>query len=337
MYTLEQIRKNTIPYFIAEIGLNHNGSEELAIKMIEAAAKSGANAVKFQMFRTDLFIDREASLPSSIEGSLYDFFKNFELSEDSWRKLKRCAEDNRVEFLCSVFDSESLKFYNQELKQNIVKVASTDINNDLLLKEIQLLKMQYILSTGASEEKEIQETIKKYGKPFALLQCVSHYPAKENEYNLSILPFWREKYNCVVGISDHCISSRVSLASIFFGCQIIEKHFTLDKTLPGPDQALSITPKEVKQLLEDLKLFSYTIGKPLKKVLPSEENVRIFGRRSLYYNKDLKKGDRITIKDIIALRPGGGFSPDQYEAILNKALQKDIKKGERIHPYDFSE
>ncbi len=339
MYGFQQLdnKNNHIPYFIAEIGLNHNGSEDLAIKMIEVAASSGANAVKFQMYQTNLFIDREASLPSSVKGSLYDFFKNFELTKESWKKLKICAEKNKVDFLCSVFDNESLNFYHYELKQKIVKVASTDINNHLLLKEIQSLNMKYILSTGASEEREIQETIKKFGKPLALLQCVSHYPAKESEYNLSLLPFWKDKYDCIVGISDHCIHNKVSLASFFFGCQIIEKHFTIDRTLPGPDQSLSITPKELKKFLEDLKIIYNAIGKPIKKVLPSEENVRIFGRRSLYYNKDMKKGSKITLDDIIALRPGGGIPPEHYETVINKTLSRDVKKGERIHSYDFNE
>lgn len=339
MLKLEQIKDkiNSIPYLIAEIGLNHNGNEELALKMIEAAVKSGADAVKFQLFNTDFFIERGASLPSSIEGSLYDFFKKFELSKESWIKLKEYADKLNVDFLCSVFDSESLKFYKEVLKINVVKVASTDLTNYLLLKEINQRGLSFILSTGASEEKEIQETIKKFGKPFALLQCVSHYPSKENEYNLSILPYWKNKYDCTVGISDHCSNNRVAIASIFFGAEIIEKHFTIDRSLPGPDQSLSITPKELKQLKEELKIYQQTIGKPIKITQPSEENVRIFGRRSLFYSSDLNEGHKITYNDLIALRPGGGVPPEEFETIIGKYLKKNVKKGERIHYYDFRE
>ncbi|MFN3605106.1 MAG: N-acetylneuraminate synthase family protein [Leptonema sp. (in: bacteria)] len=337
MYRWNEIlnKSNNIPYIIAEIGLNHNGREDLAIKMIEAACKAGANAVKFQLFKTEFFIDKEASLPSSVEGSLFEFFKKFELPKESWFNLREIAEKFNVDFLCSVFDLESLKFYKEELKINLVKIASSDLTNYLLLKEIKQRNMEFILSTGASEEQEIQETIKRFGKPFGLLQCVSHYPAKEYEYNLSLLPYWKEKYNCLVGISDHCASDKVSIASIFFGCQIIEKHFTIDKSLPGPDQSFSITPKELKGLIEDLRIFRNTIGKPIKKVQPNEENVRLFGRRSLYYFRDLKKGHNITYNDLIALRPGGGIPPEEYETILGKILKRDIKKGKRIHQYDW--
>jgi sialic acid synthase SpsE len=322
--------KEKKPYIIAEIGLNHNGKEDLALKMVEEAAKAGANAVKFQLYKTENFIEEKASLPSSVEGSLFEFFKQFELPQSSWLKLKELADKLKIDFLCSVFDYDSLVFYKNYLNPTIIKIASSDLNNYLLLNEIKKMDYHIILSTGASEEREIEEVIKRYGKPFILMQCVSHYPALPNEYNLSLLPFWKNKYNCHVGISDHSLGNKVALVSLFFECKAIEKHFTIDKTLPGPDQSLSITPKELRQLVSDIEIIQKIIGEPIKYPLDSEENVRMFGRRSLFFNKDLKKGHILKYEDIIALRPGGGIPPDEYENVINKTLIKDVKKGERI-------
>lgn len=326
---------NKIPYIIAEIGLNHNGDENLAIHLLEAAARSGADAVKFQLYKTENFIEKTASLPSSIEGSLFEFFKKFELSEQTWIKLKELADKLKVDFLCSVFDHESLLFYKTKLNDNIIKVASTDLNNYYLLDEIKKLNFQMILSTGASEEQEIEKVIERYGKPYILMQCVSNYPANPKDYQLSLLPYWKSKYNCNVGISDHTIGTLLATTSFFFDCSAIEKHFTIDKKLPGPDQSLSITPDELRNLKHDLKIIYQSIGEPNKLPLDSEENVRILGRRSLFYNKDLEKGHKITKDDLIALRPGGGIPPNEYELILNKELKENVKKGERVRYYEF--
>jgi N,N'-diacetyllegionaminate synthase len=320
----------TIPYIIAEIGLNHNGNEELALKMVEAAARSGANAVKFQLYKTENFIEKKASLPSSIEGSLLDFFQQFELPEDSWIKIKTLADKLQVDFFCSVFDHESLVFYKTKLNPDFIKVASTDLNNYLLLDEIKKYQYNVFLSTGASEEKEIEAYFQRYGSPFMLMQCVSNYPALPMEYNLSLLPYWKKKYQCYVGISDHCIENHVAIASMFFEASAIEKHFTIDRNLPGPDQKMSITPKELQKLKKDLEFIYSSIGSPNKISLDSEENVRMFGRRSLFYNKDLPKGHKLQKDDIIALRPGGGIPPNEYENVLNKILTRDVIKGERI-------
>ncbi len=333
-FSLEE-KKIVSPYLIAEIGLNHNGDEDLALHMIESAARSGADAVKFQLFKAEYFIERNASLPSSTEGSLYEFFKKFELPENSWIKLKELADKLKIDFLCSVFDYESLIFYKNRLNDSIIKIASTDINNYLFLDEVKKMNFNVILSTGASEEQEVENYVERYGKPFILMQCISNYPALPSEYNLSLLPYWREKYQCYVGISDHCMENQVALASIFYQCSAIEKHFTIDKKLPGPDQSISITPKELRELKKNIEIILQAIGNPVKAPLNSEENVRMFGRRSLFYSKDLRKGHILTKEDMIALRPGGGIPPSEYENIINRTLLKDVKKGERIHYYDF--
>ncbi len=218
-----------IPYIIAEIGLNHNGDERLAIQMIESAHRAGAHAVKFQLYRTEEFIERRASLPSAVEGSLFEFFKQFELSEISWLKIKEVTDKLKIDFFCSVFDNQSLIFYKEKLKVDFIKVASTDLNNYLLLDQIKKMSFRVFLSTGASEESEIEENIKKFGSPYVLMQCVSNYPSQPREYNLSLLPYWKEKYNCNVGVSDHCVENHVALASYFFGAIALEKHFTIDK------------------------------------------------------------------------------------------------------------
>lgn len=324
-----------IPYIIAEIGLNHNGDENLAVHLLEAAARAGADAVKFQLYQTENFIEKSASFPSSIEGSLYEFFKKFELSYDTWIKLRELAERLKVDFICSVFDYESLIFYKTKLNDKIIKIASTDLNNYFLLDEIKKLNYQMIISTGASEEQEIEDVIRRYGKPYILMQCVSNYPANPKDYQLSLLPYWKSKYNCNVGISDHTIGNLIAIASFLLGSCAIEKHFTIDKKLPGPDQSLSITPEELRNLKQDLKTISQAIGEPNKIPLDTEENVRMFGRRSLYYKKDLEIGHKISKDDLIALRPGGGIPPNEYVSILDKELKQKVKKGDRVHYYEF--
>ncbi|MCS7205823.1 MAG: N-acetylneuraminate synthase family protein [Leptospiraceae bacterium] len=325
----------SLPYVIAEIGINHNGNEDLAIKMIEQAAKAGANAVKFQLYKTENFIEKKASLPLAFEGSLFDFFQRYEFPQEVWMKLKKVAHQNKVDFLCSVFDDESLRFYHEKLNSKMIKVASTDINNYLLLEKIKELNYQFILSTGATEEQEIEQVVERFGKPFAILECVSNYPSQTQDYLLSLLPYWEKKYECLVGVSDHTLDHKVSLISVLFGGRLIEIHFTIDKKLSGPDQKLSITPKELKKLKQEIKIYNQLKNEPIKLPKQSEENVRMFGRRSLFYNKNLQEGSILKKEDLIALRPGGGIPPSEYEHFINKTLKRNVKKGERLHYYDF--
>lgn len=334
------INEDKIPYIIAEIGLNHNGNVDLAIQMIEQAAKSGAHCVKFQMYHTDLFIQSNARLGELPEGSLADLFRQFELKADDWQRVIYAANVNQVDFLCSVFDLESLLFYRQLLYNNgyeqfFLKIASTDITNRQLLERSKEEGFKLMISTGASNQDEVDRVIGWVGEPAVLFQCVSSYPANPADYNLQLLPNWKQKYQCQIGISDHCLDNLVSIAGYLMGASVIERHFTIDRTLPGPDQSLSITPKQLRELHSDLQTLQLAKGDGIKRSMPSEAGVRQFGRRSLYASRSLKKGSKISADDIIALRPGGNITPENQSQIVGKILNKQIDRGDLLSLEDF--
>lgn len=336
-----KIDADQIPYIIAEIGLNHNGNVDLAIQMIEQAAASGAQCTKFQMYNTDLFIQGKARLGEGQEGSLADFFRTFELKADEWRRLVQVANANQVDFLCSVFDIDSLLFYKQLLRENgydqfYMKVASTDLTNRHLLEQAKSNDFQLMISTGASNQDEIDRTMGWVGEPLVLFQCVSSYPANAADYNLQLISNWQKIYNCEIGISDHCEDNLVSLAGYLMGASVIERHFTIDRNLPGPDQSLSITPQQLRQLHRDLKSLQLAKGNGQKESMPSEAAVRQFGRRSLYYSRSLAKGKTLSTTDIIALRPGGtGVSVENISSMLGKTLNKQVNLGDLLSFHDF--
>lgn len=316
-------------YLIAEIGLNHNGSEELAIKMIEAAARSGASCAKFQLFHAPHFIAGGAALGESGPGSLQAFFEKFQLPASSWRRLVQACEANRIDFLCSVFDTPSLDLY-QALGHRPVKVASTDLVCRPFLEEVRRRKLPMYLSTGASEEAEVERTLEWIGKPELLFQCVSSYPADPADYNLSVLPYWQKKYQCLTGISDHCMDLDISLMAPALGAVAIERHFTLDRSLEGPDQALSSTPEQFQELVSRLALLQKAMGDGIKKCQPSEEPVRSGGRRSLYVARSLSAGHILEPGDMLAMRPGGGLDSSRMQEFVGQRLARDVQEGDLL-------
>lgn len=317
-------------YLIAEIGLNHNGSEALAIQMIEAAARSGASCAKFQLFDSSHFIQGRASLGDGRPGSLQDFFRNFELPAESWKRLVQACQANRIDFLCSIFDSTSLDLY-ESLGRRPVKIASTDLVCRPLLEEVRRRRLPIYLSTGASEEAEVERTVEWIGKPELLFQCVSSYPADPAEYNLSVLPFWHRKYQCLTGISDHCMDLDISLMAPALGAVAIERHFTLDRSLDGPDQSLSSTPEQFRELSGRLGLLRRAMGDGIKKCQPSEQPVRSGGRRSLYLTRNLSAGHVLELSDLRAMRPGGGLDSSRIQEFLGRRLMQDLGQGDMLN------
>lgn len=332
-HTIDSIN---VPYVIAEIGLNHNGDIELARKLIEAAAKSGASAAKFQLYFSDSFISPDATLGSEKPGSLGDFFRQFELSEKLWQELASYTRKHKMDFLCSVFDKQSLKLY-ASLNPRAIKISSCDINNRLLIEEAALTGLPLLISTGTATEDEIENLTQwlPSQNKFALLQCVSSYPADIEDYNLSVISGWKKKFKCLVGVSDHTTSSTLAIASVAAGASIIERHFTLDKTLPGPDHALSANPEEFTQMRCEIDKTHKILHKKEKAPAPSESAARLHGRRSLCAGRDMTSGESLRKEDMIALRPGTGISPDRYPEWIGKHAKKPIKKGEKISAENF--
>ena len=318
------------PYLIAEIGLNHNGDLGLAKRCVDAAASSGASAAKFQMFDVEHFISKAATLGDGPPGSLGDFFRQFELKRDEWRELAAHVRAQGLDFLCSIFDEPSLALY-QELEGRAVKIASADINNRLLLEAVRRTALPVFLSTGASDDEDIKRAFEWLADaPVVLFQCVSAYPAKSEDYNLSVLSAWQLTYGCPVGLSDHCPTNAVSLAALALGACAIEKHFTLDAGLPGPDQRLSLEPAAFRELADGARAVFESLGDGNKRCRPTEEPVRKGGRRSLHAARALSKGKTMQRSDFIALRPGGGLAPDRYPELVGREASRDYEAGERL-------
>ena len=325
-----EIGSNFPPYIIAEIGLNHNGNLDLAFQMVDAAAACGVQAAKFQLFDSDHFIEKEAALGDGGPGSLREFFRQFELSRSGWKELAAHCRKRKVDFLCSVFDRPSLDFY-ATLSPFAIKIASCDINNKILIEDTLQLDLPLLISTGTASESEVEQTVRwTAGHAAALFQCVSSYPASPSDYNIRAISAWISKYNLPVGISDHCPSNAVSLGAVALGACMIEKHFTLDRKMDGPDHSISSNPEEFAALVKESREVFESLGDGIKKACASEEAPRLYGRRSLYAALPVASSAVLERRDMEPMRPGGGIAPDMYEGLVGKKTRRSIDAGEKL-------
>ena len=333
-----RIAPDSAPYIIAEIGLNHNGDVALAEQLIRAARQAGAHAAKFQMFHSELLIAPQATLGEGPPGSLVDFFRQFELPAADWKQLAQAARDCGIDFACSVFDFESLQLY-ASLEPAYVKIASGDVDNRPLL-EAAAARLPVIFSTGTANAAEVEQAVTwlksaNQSRAFAILQCVSLYPAQPEEYNLAVIPSWKEEYGCPIGISDHCLGNDVSLGAVALGASIVERHFTLDRSLPGPDQSMSIEPAELRALVDAAGRIFSARGDGVKRCLERELPVRQGARRSLHASRAIARGETVHDADLLPLRPAGGLSPVLSRALLGRKAVRDLAQGERIGAADL--
>ena len=327
MFLKKNKEKN--PYVIAEIGNNHNGSVELAKKMIIAAKQSGADCVKFQTFSTNSlfsknFLEKNKDLKKDSD--------KFTLKLRDFEKLIKFAKKNKIHFTATPFSNIEADYLIDYLRIKFVKIASMDLNNHPFIEYVAKKKIPIILSTGFGTEKEINDSvklIKKYNSNLAILHCVSEYPPQLKKLNLNRIKILKEKFKIPVGFSDHTIGVQASCIAMTLGAQIIEKHFTLNKKMKGWDHAISANIAD----MENICIFS----KNLKKILGSKQIYRVepekkknLFRRSIVANKYLNKGKIISLNDLNFKRPGNGISPDNYKKILGKITSKNIKKDELI-------
>ena len=331
------INKNKV-YVIAEIGINHNGSLPLAIKSIKAAAKSGVDAVKFQSFRTEEFMANKKikHIYKTSKGikseSMYKMFKRLEFKNEWYLKLSKICKNLGIDFLSSAADIESAKIL-KKINSKAIKIASEDIINYPLLKQIAKLNKRVILSTGMADQKEVERALsilRNIKRKLILLHCVSLYPTPKNKINLNRILALKEKYNLPVGFSDHTIGVKASLAAVVLGACVIEKHFTLDKKLPGPDHMFSSDPQELTKLINDIKQIKKMIGS--KKIKPSnlEIKMRKKFRRSIVANQMIKRGTKITSNMLSLKRPGTGLHPVYLSKIIGRISNKSFNKNEKI-------
>tara|TARA_X000000950_G_C13846116_1_gene632421 strand:- start:220 stop:1221 length:1002 start_codon:yes stop_codon:yes gene_type:complete len=333
------MKKNKV-YIIAEIGINHEGSLYNAKKLIRAAKRAGADAVKFQVFepetlaRDGLNKTKQQQRYTKNNLSLTKMWKKMYLSFRQLKKLEKISKKLKIDFICSVFDEKSLKKV-KKLNLKFIKIASSEINNHYLLNLIKKSKKKIILSTGLADEKEISEALKILGKKIYVLHCVSSYPCSKNLANIKRMNMIKKKFNVQVGYSDHVIGNYASFVAINLGAKIIEKHFTLNKSLKGADHILSANEKDLKEIVDFAKYQNQIIGEG--KIKPSRQeltNKKLF-RKGLYYSTNLQKGDRLTIKDILFARPETKIKINNYKKFLGITLKKNVKKNHSLNLKDF--
>ena len=313
------------PFFIAEAGLNHNGDINIAKQMIDKAIESGADAIKFQTYKSEEFLTESSEY--------FDFFKNVELSFDEFKELSEYAKEKNFTFFSAPFDIPSADFLNQ-IDVPCFKIASSDLTNLPLIRHIAKMKKPMIISTGIGTMKEVEEAINwcllEGNNQIALLHCVANYPTLPEETNLNTIKSMIEKFSFPVGYSDNGESTLVDLAAVSIGACIIEKHYTLDKKFDGPDHSFSIEPVNLKQLTSQLSLIAKMKGTGLKIPTDSEISNRNTLRKSITAKTDIQEGEKLSEENLSIKRPEGGIEPKFWDTVVNKQTKKFIKKNSVI-------
>ncbi len=329
-------------FVIAEIGNNHNGSLSQAIKMIDAAIDAGADCVKFQM-RNMKSVYRKKSLSKSGEdlGTEYilDLLKRFELSEDEHRKIAKYCQDKNILYMCTPWDFKSIEIL-ESFEVPAYKVASADLTNIPLITKLVETGKPLILSTGMSSKDEVQITVdflNKKNSDFVLLHCNSTYPAPVYDINLN----WMSKLKEIhpyVGYSGHERGTSISLAAVGLGAKVVERHFTFDRNAEGPDHAASLEPKEFLSMIKGIREIEQALGDGKKRVVSQGEMInRENLAKSLVAAMNIEKGTTISSKHINVLSPGQGLSPQNYEKLLGKTLQRDMSEDDYFYLSDINQ
>ena len=315
-------------FFIAEIGNNHEGSYRNAIKLIDQAKKSGADAVKFQTFDTNYFINK-------LEKKRFDKLKSFELTKKDFKKLSIYSKKKGLKFISTPFDLGSAKFLSKIV--HAFKISSGDNNFYELIKLCASFKKPLIISTGMLNLMEIKNILKilnkiKFpNKKLALLHCVSDYPVKDEEANLLSIKYLKDKLPVTIGYSDHIMGSESCLIAASLGAQIIEKHFTLNNNYSDfRDHKISLNPKDMQQMISSTRRVESMIGNYDKKISSNEKKNYSSMRRSIYFNKKLKKGTILKRQDLKVVRPYKILEPNDLSKVLGKKLKKDTQESSLV-------
>ncbi len=326
---------------IAEAGVNHNGDINLAYRMIDSAKESGADIIKFQTFKAEKVLSEYAPKAkyqmNEIDGneSQLDMLKKLELDTETHLKLMQYCRAKEIEFLSTPFDIESVELLRQ-LGLKRFKIPSGEITNYPLLREIAQHNLQVILSTGMSNLGDIEralDVLESYGterENIILLHCNTEYPTPFEDVNLNVMSTMQYAFELPVGYSDHSSGIEVPIAAVALGAIVIEKHFTLDRNLPGPDHKASLEPSELKAMVSAIRNIEKAMGLGVKRSSPSEINNMSIARKSIIAAKTIKKGEIFTENNITTKRPGDGISPMLWESILGRSAFKDFEVDERI-------
>lgn len=327
---------------IAEIGINHNGSLEEAIKLVDAAKTAGATTVKFQIYDVDRLLLKSTpkvdyqKVNDSNSRSHYEMLKSCQLNLNEQLKLYQYCNDVSVKYLNTPYDPISLQFLTS-IGCNRVKIASADTTDLVLLSEACKSNMEVILSVGMASDSEIALALKYLSNSprITLLHCVSNYPCSDQALNLQVIKSLQEKYGKNVGFSDHSIGSLASVIAVALGASVIEKHFTLDKSQDGPDHIASSTPEEFATLVNEIRRTEKQIGSGIKVLQTEELPMKSTSRKSAYYADSFSKGKVIEMNNIVMLRPGDGINSIELDRIIGKTLSKPVLKHTRLNSDDF--
>lgn len=319
-------------FIIAEAGINHNGEFELAKELISQAAKSGADAVKFQTYRTENLIVKNKRTKD-----LFNELKSYELTYEQFAGLRDFAEKEGIIFMSTADDMESLDFLSK-LHLPAYKIGSGEIDNLLFLKKTALLKKPVLLSTGASTEEEIfkaYRTISRINRKIIIMHCISEYPADIASLNLSYIKSLIEQLKIPVGLSDHTASLISPALAMYMGASVIEKHFTLDRDMMGPDHAFSLDPGLFSTMCANIRDAEKMRGKGKKALTKKESELKQHIRKSVYTSSEIHADDNMTEANTKLLRPVLGISASMYEYFLGKRFIKDKNAYKPVRPSDI--
>ncbi len=328
-------------YIIAEAGINHNGNYKMAINLVDIAKKSGADAIKFQVF-----IPKDVVIPSAdtakyatknmkVKKKQLDVIKKYSLSFSQHLKLMKYCKRKKIKYLCSAFDLKSLNFLNKN-KIDIFKVPSGEITNYPYLKLLGSFKKKIILSTGMANLQEIKNALRilvKNGtkrKNITILHCHTDYPTEPKNVNLLAMNELKKKFKIQVGLSDHTPGIEVAMAAVALGAKIIEKHFTLSRKLIGPDHNASLIPDELNNLVKGIRNIEVCLGNKIKTPSKKEKEILKLLRKSIVAKNNIKKGEFFNEQNLTTKRPGNGISAIYWKKLMGKKSNKNYKFNELI-------
>lgn len=326
---------------IAEAGVNHNGDLSTAKEMVKVAANSGADYVKFQTFKADKLVTPESKLAhyqvesGNSENSQLQLLRKLELSENAHFELKKISNELNIKFLSSAFDIESADFL-REMGQELFKIPSGEITNLPYLRHIGAYNKEIILSTGASDFKDIGGALWELTKAgtklekITVLHCTSAYPTGMGEVNLTAMQNISKEFSVRVGYSDHTIGMEVGIAAAALGATVIEKHFTLGRDMKGPDHKSSLEPGELNDFIRSIRNIEIALGNGVKVPIAGElENINII-RKSIVAKTFVKKGERFSPMNLTCKRPAGGISPMKWDLVIGQNANRDFSPDEKI-------
>lgn len=326
-------------YIIAEAGVNHNGQLDLALRLCNAAKEAGVDAVKFQTWKTEIIVTAQArqaayqTKNTGVEESQFDMLKKLELSYDHFRYIQDYCKKIGIDFLSTPDEEESLKFL-VSLGLPFIKVGSGEVTNIPYLRKIASCGKPVILSTGMSTLAQVAiayDTLLKAGAPtVSLLHCTTNYPCPYDEVNLRAMQTLKDAFKCQVGYSDHTMGTEIPVAAVAMGAEIIEKHFTLDRTMEGPDHKASLEPAELKMMVEQIRHIEVAMGDGIKRPNKSEaENAKVV-QKSILAKRSIKKGEVLKEEMLVAKRAGKGISASLWDNVIGAYAIKDFDIDEPI-------